>query len=119
MMLMSVLTALPAPHPRHLAAATPMWDRMVEGAKRLHAAYGPGLIALVLEPKAGDWRLGFTPRHQADLSRVMAMGVSEAAAETIIDRVASYNPSVAAKMLVVEEGYSPENPFSFIEFELA
>jgi hypothetical protein len=111
-------TVIPAPSPSHLAVLDDLRGWLAEGIKRLHSAYGPGLITLVLYPRTDDWRLGFTPRHLADALPVTAMGVPPKAATSILHRLSSYDPDHTAALLVVEEGYRENAPFSFIEMDL-
>lgn len=111
-------SAIPSPSPSHLAVIDDLRGWLAEGVKRLHGAYGPGLITLVLYPRTDDWRLGFTPRYLADTLPVTAMGVPPSAATTILHHLSSYDPEHKAALLVVEEGHRENAPFSFIEMNL-
>lgn len=118
---MSVIDApsvIASPSSFHLSMIDGLKGLLTDGAMRLHTAYGPGLITLVLGSEVGGWRLGFTPRHLADVAHVMAMGVPEEAALTMLHRLSFYNAATAALLLVVEDGYRMNGPYSFVQIDL-
>jgi hypothetical protein len=108
-------STIPAPQPSHLSAAAQLWDRLVSGARKIHAEHGRGLMLLTLDPASGSYQCGYTPLKRADVAHVMSFGVPEEAAITIVNDLEDYDMAAGAKFLILEAGNPLAGPFSYFD----
>jgi hypothetical protein len=111
-------SVVPAPTASHAKALARLRDRLARAAERMKEAHGRGLLVLQLDEAGNRFSIGFTPVRRADVPHVMAMGVPEEAAVSILERVGAYDLRTEAALLVTERGATGFR-FTFVALALA
>lgn len=109
-------TLMPTPAPEHIAFLTgyaPKLNAVLNEARKPRA-----IVVIHLDSKTGDYRGVVTPAIRIDTPHLMAMGIPEAPALTMIQQMREFDPQHEALVLITEETPDTGFRYSFVKIEL-
>lgn len=89
-----------SPTPRNLDMLTQYTPQALD---RMRATNWPAGLVILLVDRQNRFTFGFTPKAQADLLHVMAQGLPEDRAVSIVEKLSTYNPKQQCLFLIVDE----------------